>query len=310
MQFKILHTIILSFLTALILSSFVSAISPGQFVQEVLSNRHASLSRYVSTTVAPTLEDVWRKIVEQSQKAFAVSKVLLEEGKKEFKDVSLQIDEFKSHMEEFIEFSRTFRLEIQDALRKEGFTEDGWSDALSREMEKVVEAIMKEFEDPLPEDQDERYRQREKMISFALDEIEKGFIRACALLKIPEPEARAKFAFIRPRLQHYFMIAGNIIERHPQLFKTLVISAVCMLVVEPLIFIPVLRVFGFGVLGPVKGSAAAWLQRKFWRGAVESGSWFAVLQRAGMKLTAGWGWKVIVGIGAGIGVIGGGRGCR
>lgn len=53
---------------------------------------------------------------------------------------------------------------------------------------------------------------------------------------------------------------------------------------------------------------AAWLQRTFWGGFVREGSWFAFLQRAGMK-GLGWGWKVIGGIIGGIGAAAGSRGC-
>lgn len=48
---------------------------------------------------------------------------------------------------------------------------------------------------------------------------------------------------------------------------------------------------------PKTGSAAAWLQRAFWGGAVARGSWFAILQSLGMTLAGGWVEKVAVGTG-------------
>ncbi|KAH6866150.1 hypothetical protein BKA70DRAFT_1500220 [Coprinopsis sp. MPI-PUGE-AT-0042] len=62
---------------------------------------------------------------------------------------------------------------------------------------------------------------------------------------------------------------------------------------------PPLQGFGFGPAGPIGGSVAAWLQRRFWGGFVARGGWFAILQRAGM-VGCGWGVKSIGGIVSGI----------
>ncbi|KAJ6538449.1 hypothetical protein DFH09DRAFT_1176912 [Mycena vulgaris] len=52
---------------------------------------------------------------------------------------------------------------------------------------------------------------------------------------------------------------------------------------------PILSAFGFGPIGPIKGTAAAWAQRFFYGAAVGKGTWFAFLTSVGMTLKApGW----------------------
>ena len=75
-----------------------------------------------------------------------------------------------------------------------------------------------------------------------------------------------------------------------------------MVIPQAWILRPLLSVLGYGLYGPIKGrqsidnyrrtglsydgfpgSPAAWAQLQFWGAAVQKGSWFAILQRAGMK---------------------------
>ncbi|KIP05248.1 hypothetical protein PHLGIDRAFT_19771 [Phlebiopsis gigantea 11061_1 CR5-6] len=65
-----------------------------------------------------------------------------------------------------------------------------------------------------------------------------------------------------------------------------------MLIPQGFILRPLLSLIGFGPFGPIKGSTAAWAQRRFWGAAVAKGSWFSVLQRAGMTLGLSW-WQWI-----------------
>lgn len=97
---------------------------------------------------------------------------------------------------------------------------------------------------------------------------------------------------------------GDINEQHPRLLPMLAFSVAGMLIPESWILRPLLSLFGFGPAGPVKGaqrshsynmaqfnpvgSAAAWLQRYFWGAAVRAGSWFSLLQAAGMGMIPKW----------------------
>ncbi|KAF8128181.1 hypothetical protein EV363DRAFT_1400662 [Boletus edulis] len=58
------------------------------------------------------------------------------------------------------------------------------------------------------------------------------------------------------------------------------------------ILAPFLPLLGFGPLGPIKGSIAAWCQSYFWGAAVPAGSWFSWLQAAGMTMPLKWAWFI------------------
>ncbi|TRM62059.1 hypothetical protein BD626DRAFT_499654, partial [Schizophyllum amplum] len=87
---------------------------------------------------------------------------------------------------------------------------------------------------------------------------------------VQEEDAQVVLEHIGRLLVQMVVITGDIHELHPVLFDT------------GWIMRPLLSVFGFGPAGPVKGSAAAWMQRQFWGAAVVEDSWFSFLQRAGM----------------------------
>jgi len=99
---------------------------------------------------------------------------------------------------------------------------------------------------------------------------------------------------------------GDLIELHPLLLDTIIFSGTVLLIPEAWLLRPFLSLAGFGPYGPVKGSAAAWVQRRFWGAAVAEKSWFSHLQSAGMKFRVppGLGKKIGAGIGLGLGIAG------
>ncbi|VDB86047.1 unnamed protein product [Peniophora sp. CBMAI 1063] len=106
-----------------------------------------------------------------------------------------------------------------------------------------------------------------------------------SLINLSDEELRRDLAGVRGALETLFTVTGDLVEQHPALVEVLLVSGTVLgglLVPEWWILRPLLRAIGFGPLGPVKGSAAAWAQRFFWGGAVKKDSWFAALQRAGM----------------------------
>ncbi|KAF9815097.1 hypothetical protein IEO21_04794 [Rhodonia placenta] len=78
-----------------------------------------------------------------------------------------------------------------------------------------------------------------------------------------------------------FMMAEDAI-RHPKLVHTLLSLITAWLFPESWLLRPLLCLFGFGSLGPTRGGIAAWAQGFFFGGVVQKGSWFALLQNAGM----------------------------
>jgi hypothetical protein len=90
---------------------------------------------------------------------------------------------------------------------------------------------------------------------------------------------------------------GDVSEQHPRLVWALSGIVISMLFAEGLL-LTILRIVGFGPLGPMKGTIlyscntpmlmtflggiAAWLQGWLFGPAVPKGGWFAMLQRLAM----------------------------
>jgi len=86
---------------------------------------------------------------------------------------------------------------------------------------------------------------------------------------------------LQPTLTKIAVATGDLAEQHPAILEALVIALTFE--IAPVLFLrPFLRLVGFGPLGPVKGSLAAWTQRRLFGAAIPAGSWFSFLQRAGM----------------------------
>ncbi|KAF8967864.1 hypothetical protein BDZ97DRAFT_2056636 [Flammula alnicola] len=154
---------------------------------------------------------------------------------------------------------------------------------LSVEIDAVIEKLQSELSELLPEDQTERSKKRGAVVDFALDKIEDALVKAYSILGIAEAEAREKFSHVKPHIRHVVLVTGNLADHHPYVVDLILFTGASMLIPEGLFLRPLLRIFGFGTLGPVKGSPAAWAQRFFFNAAVKEGSWFSRLQSAGMK---------------------------
>lgn len=80
------------------------------------------------------------------------------------------------------------------------------------------------------------------------------------------------------------VLTGDLAEQHPEMLVTVLISGVLLVLPEGFILRPILGLFGFGPYSPVKGSSAAWAQKRFFGAVVPARSWFAALQSLGMKV--------------------------
>lgn len=72
----------------------------------------------------------------------------------------------------------------------------------------ALEDLKKEFSEPLPEDQTQRYRQQEIRIVRTLDMIEDALVIVSGFWKIPEVDVRMKFGDIKPNLKCVILITG------------------------------------------------------------------------------------------------------
>lgn len=190
------------------------------------------------------------------------------------------VEESKASIADVVFKVQAMEYDIHDDLEVHGISSDRIFDMFSAKLASMFEDLKAEFSEPAPEKQTAEYKDRAVMVDRFLDMVENGFVRISALWRMPESDARKSFGIIKAELKSAILITVNLILNHPGLF----ISVALLLIPEGWFLGPLLRIFGFGLLGPVKGSAAAWIQGQLWGGFIKEGSWFAVLQSAGMKM--------------------------
>lgn len=79
----------------------------------------------------------------------------------------------------------------------------------SKNMEKVLKGLQAELEEPLPENQSERYKQREVVINLALNMTEGVLVEAYNILDVPEEEVREKFGHVKPHIRQSILVMGK-----------------------------------------------------------------------------------------------------
>ncbi|RXW18812.1 hypothetical protein EST38_g7041 [Candolleomyces aberdarensis] len=215
------------------------------------------------------------------EKGEVIAASVLKDVASQHPDLADQVQLFQGHFNKITEYAEVLKGE----LVKLGIDPTAVHDYITRETANIVENIRAEFNKPLPDELVERARYRNQMIAKALDHLEYAFVYICVQSgHLSEEDARQMFAPVKKAIQDGLFIVGDFVDKHPELAQVIVITAVCFLIPESFILRPVLYVFGFGTAGPLKGSLAAWIQSKFWGGAVAKGSWFAYFQRAAMKI--------------------------
>jgi hypothetical protein len=151
------------------------------------------------------LDELWDAVLRQSTKAQAYAGSVLEETGSKYRDVASKVDEFKLNIDGLIVDSREF----QKQLESSNISFEDFSEKLSQALEGVRQAILDEFKEPPPGDQDEGYSRREALIKFALDKIEAAFEEVCAALGMDRGKARAAFGRIRSKLHRILSAAGK-----------------------------------------------------------------------------------------------------
>lgn len=176
----------------------------------------------------------------------------------------------------------------RDTSNSETVSDDVSSEALVDDIVDKVDKILAELLEELsvafpPPDHAAHHAEREIQVSKILGKAEDAITRICVEASLPEEEVREQLKLLHLHIVTVVVTIGDIAEQHPDLVEILLITAVFMIIPEGWILRPVARLFGIGPYGPVKGSTAAWAQRTFYGAEVKAGSWFAHLQRAGMK---------------------------
>ncbi|KAF8531232.1 hypothetical protein JB92DRAFT_2852296 [Gautieria morchelliformis] len=204
----------------------------------------------------------------------------LQNAAETFTSAKERIDEFKVTMEEVVSNAQKFR----DHVLHDGVNLEELSEMLATELDTILEKLKAEFTQPLPGHETPRQAQRHKIICSALSMVEDAVVKVTGLWGIPEADSRLHFKEFEPHLKNVLLISAQLIDEHPVLVTTVLVTGVVLLRPEKWLLRPLLKLFGFGPYGPVKGSTAAWAQRTFWGAAVAKGSWFAGLQSAGMNI--------------------------
>jgi hypothetical protein len=151
------------------------------------------------------LDELWDTVLRQSAKAQAYADSVLKETGSKYRDVASKVDEFKLNIDGLIADSKEFKTQLESS----NISFDDLSEQLSHLLEGVGQTILDEFKEPLPEDQDERYKHREAIIIFALDKIEAAFEEVCVALGMDKDKAHAVFERIRPKLHHIISVTGK-----------------------------------------------------------------------------------------------------
>ncbi|KAG2069788.1 hypothetical protein BDR04DRAFT_1077639 [Suillus decipiens] len=153
----------------------------------------------------------------------------------------------------------------------------------------LFEELMKMF--PPPEEAP-GHENRTIMISTTLDRFEEGFLQVATQLGVSEELLKSHTSSLKFVVQDITVTIGDLVEQHPDIAKALLLIAITQLLplllpeigasLEGWLLRSLLRMFGFGPQGPIKGGIAAWLQRWIFGATIPEGSWFSVLQRLAM----------------------------
>lgn len=227
----------------------------------------------------------WDVVLAFADDALRVANEILDEAAQEF-NVTGQIDDLRTTFNDILTISGEIREHITE-VTQQGLTLDQISDELGLVLDGVLSYLQKAFPPP---DQAPSHEERQKLVTTVLDMTEQGFLDLLRKYGMSEDGLeliRESFDRLKPHIEKLVVITGDLIEQHPDLFAALMFAGAVMLIPESWILRPFLFVMGFGPDGPIKGSPAAWAQRQFWGAAVRRGSWFAILQRLGMKGASG-----------------------
>ncbi|EIW81951.1 hypothetical protein CONPUDRAFT_152843 [Coniophora puteana RWD-64-598 SS2] len=223
---------------------------------------------------------IWGKVTAVSGDVGDFSKNKLQDMEMQFKDVSHHVAELQERMQHVLAASQRLRGEVSARATQHGFTIEDFSQELEGHWVTATEELKGMF-DPL--DEAPSHDDRLKLAESVFDKAGAGLVVVGAKFGIAESETGAFCDAARPHVVHIVTVIGDVLEQHPILLEVLLPLVLGWIIGEVWILGSLLRLFGFGPAGPVKGGVAAWIQRALFRGTVPAGGWFASLQRAGMK---------------------------
>ncbi|KAG1822312.1 hypothetical protein EV424DRAFT_1555983 [Suillus variegatus] len=163
-------------------------------------------------------------------------------------------------------------------------------DSVLEELRNTLYVLFEELKEQFPPpDEAASHENRTLMINTVLDRVEETFLRVAIKYGASEEVLKDHTSSFMSGVRHILGIIGDHYERHPQFAWILFYIAIALLctAIAPLFatgfLLSALKIFGFGPLGPIGGTAAAWLQAWLFGGAIPAGSWFAILQGIAMR---------------------------
>lgn len=144
-----------------------------------------------------------------------------------------------------------------------------------------------------PSEETPGHENRTVMINTVLGRVEESFLQLAIKYGGDEEHLKSYCTALKSDVQYIVVIIGDLAEQHPDLANALLFAAITPLlpgiaaallpgIEGSWLLRQVLRIIGFGPLGPMKGRAAAWLQRWLFGPIIPKGSWFSALQRLAM----------------------------
>ncbi|KAG1763512.1 hypothetical protein EV702DRAFT_1157788 [Suillus placidus] len=133
-----------------------------------------------------------------------------------------------------------------------------------------------------PPDEAPSHEKRMTMISTVLDRVEECFLQVVGKLGMNKELLKSLTGSLKSGVKQVVVTIGDVSEQHPHLVWALAGIVINMLFAQGHLLLTILRIVGFGPLGPIKGGIAAWLQGWLFGPAVPKGGWFAMLQRLAM----------------------------
>ncbi|KAK7457216.1 hypothetical protein VKT23_010519 [Stygiomarasmius scandens] len=167
---------------------------------------------------------------------------------------------------------------------------NGFFKLLITELESAMEKFRAEFSKQTSAEGTERlsYQQRKEAVEALMDRIEEVIINVMHdHAGVPKETTREHLAGAKAGIVSFVVFFGDYSEQYPWIFKIILYYLLAWIFPHNCILKIILRCFGLGPIGPVKGSPAAWAQRIFFGPTVTKGSWFSMLQHLAMK-EGGW----------------------
>ncbi|CAK5275304.1 unnamed protein product [Mycena citricolor] len=242
------------------------------------------------------LDNFWTDLRNLGDGARSYSEGVIADAVKQSEQLKAGVAEFRDYAEKALDASTVLlNLAAPDAslIEKRG---DQHTLALTQseivaDLENALEAVVQELQAMFPApDLAPGHAQRLEVVTIALDKAGAALIGVLAEHGYNKTRVSEHWnATLAPAISGLTVLLGDFAEQNPNLFAALLFLLAAMMLPAPFFLLrPLLRLFGFGPLGPVQGSTAAWAQRLFFGANVPKGSWFAMLQRAGMKTILGF----------------------